>query len=179
MQFDIITSQSTLQQSTYFSQIINFTNNYYYTRVYYQNNNTGNKWIELPTTYTAQVFDPLVATALLKVVGQQVNVYIPQVYVNTGLISGTIRIDVYETQGNINIDMSNYNMTAFNTTFMAIDTNDNNAYTQAINNVISIIYSDQLVNGGINSVSFDNLRASVINNTVGPKSISKPSASDE
>lgn len=167
-QFTVLSSQYTLQASTYFSQIVNFTQNYYYARVYYQNNNTNGKWVEIQTTHTTQVFDPLIVTALLKVVGQQVNISIPQVYINSGLISGTIRVDVYETQGNLNINMSNYNMTAFSTTFMAIDTNDNNAYTQAMNNVISIIYSDQIVNGGVSAVPFNTLRTQVINNTSGP-----------
>ena len=134
-QFDVISSQFDITKGT-FSNLVNFNTNYYYCRVYYQNANTNGKWVEVPTTYSQQVFDPTVLTAVIKVVGNTVNISIPQIYITTNKISGTVRTDIYETNGNLQLDMSNFNIQAFNTSFLAFDLNDNNQYTQALNNTV-------------------------------------------
>ena len=169
-QFDIITSNFPIEVSKPFKQstTLNPNNNYWYCRVYYQNTSTKGGWVEIETSYTDQVFDSLSPTALISIIGNQVNVEIPLVYVNTNLISGYIRIDVYETIGSLMMDLSNYNVNNSQINFLAIDSLDSDIYTAAMNNAFFMCYSATQINGGLDAIPFSTLRKNVINNTTGP-----------
>jgi hypothetical protein len=165
-QFDIISQTSTVNSATDFSVAINLTDEYYYTRVYAEDTN-GN-WNELYTTHTDQIYDITKPTAVLKVVDKTVTVSIPQIYTGTGLLSGSIRIDVYETKGVLNLILSEYPLEAFVATWQAYDPNDQTVYTAPLATFKTIIpYSDQTVSGGRASLTFDELRTRVIQNAIG------------
>lgn len=168
-QFSIVSSTYPVTASSAFMQLVSFNQAYYHTRVFYKTVN-GTKWIEIPTTHTTQVYNPTIATAVLRVTNKQVAVHIPPIYIENGLVSGTIRIDVYETVGALSLNMANLNLTSFTTTYLGIDDiADNTIYTNAINSVSAQCYSDSVVNGGAAEMSFDTLRTNVISNSMGPQ----------
>ncbi len=174
MQFDLNSTNFPIQASSILNEAIPFTNQFYYCRAYYQNTNTSNKWIEINTTYTEQIFDPFNVTVSLSVdnTNNLLNVFLPPVYVDNGLISGTLRIDIYTTNGDITVNLSNYQYNAFTTNMYAVDAaNDLNQYTANWGNISYLAYSTEMVQGGNNGQTFEQLRTNVINNNIGIRNI--------
>jgi hypothetical protein len=176
-QFDIITRTNVCTPSKAFNLTIPLTYQFYYCRVYAWNTSTST-WTELQTTYSTEIYDPLTPTAVITVDTDvttgvtQAQIAIPQVYTTSGLLNQNIRVDVYETQGPLNMVLANYDASAFAANFLAIDQNDNTIYTAPMSTFQNIIpYSDQVVIGGENAVSFTTLRQQVIDNSVGPQQL--------
>lgn len=169
-QFDIITKYNEVSTSSGFNTKIDFQDYYYHCRVYKLNQN--NKWQEILTTHTDQLYNPNKATAVLKVLDKSLVVSIPSVYTNNGLVSGKIRVDLYQTKGDINLIMSNYKLTDFSAKWLAIDENENTVYAAAINDIKTLyIYSDSQTKGGRKSLSLEEQTDRVINNSIGPKQL--------
>ncbi|MGI9214074.1 MAG: hypothetical protein ACR2HF_16515, partial [Methylococcaceae bacterium] len=158
-----------LQSSMYFQETIQFTSAYYYTRVY----RSGiNGWEEIRTTHTEQVFDPFVPTMVLKVVEQSLTLSIPPVYLNTGLLDGKLRVDLYTTQGALTVDMRNFKVSSFSTVFKAIDEKrDISPYTNALLGANYLVYADTVVSGGSTALEFTPLRDRVLNHVTGPNAL--------
>ncbi len=168
-QFEIKPSFFTVQSSTLFQETISYSDSYYYCRAFYRNS-TATAWTEMSVSLTDQVYDPLTPTAIVQPNDQtqELSVFIPPVYITSGLIDGDIRIDVYQTKGTLQLDTSNFALTAFKTTLLAIDTdNDVTVYTNALNNVSFIAYSAEFVSSGSEGLSFSSLREQVIYNSTG------------
>ena len=168
IQVSIESNTYPLLGSTYLKPSITFTNNFYYCRVFNQTA-TGGPWTEIATTFTDQVYDPTTPTAVLKLTSTNtLEVAIPPVYVTTGLLTGNIRVDIYETTGVMNINLNNYAISSFSTTLLDLnETTVNTEYYATANNLTYLIYSDQVINGGSNALTLDELRAQVISNSVG------------
>lgn len=165
-QFSIISQTNTLNSAVDFKVTLTVQHQYYYTRVYVENA-LGN-WVEIRTTHTDQVYDVATPTAVLKVLDKNVTVSIPQIYTGTGQLNKGIRIDVYQTKGPLDIVLSEYPFSAFSATWLGLDNADNTIYTAPLKTFRSIvIYSDQVVSGGSNALSFAELRQRVIQNAIG------------
>lgn len=170
-QFYINSSTAPVSTGITFSQDITISKRFYYARVYYKNG-SNNNWVEMQTTYTNQVYNADIPTAVITVIDTLVNVSIPQIYMNTNQISGTIRMDVYETVGAISMSMGNYTSDAFSNNLRVIDTvRDSNVYTAAMSNVAYLAYSTDTISDGSNSISFADLKTRVIDNIVGSKNL--------
>ena len=172
-QFALSSSQVPLQASQVFQQSIPFTDSFYFCRIYFQNNATAGAWKEMLTTYTEEVYDPMAPTAALQISNNILNVFIPPTYVDSNLISGMIRIDIYTTKGSMVDNLANYTSSSTVVNFYSPDSvNDYSVYTSALNQVPNAIFSTAIVNGGSNGLTYEQLRAQVISNTVG--SINQP-----
>ena len=169
-QFKVNTINSTITPSSVFNQNITITDRYYYCRVFFKNN-TSSSWQEMITTHTDQVYDSTKPTAVLAVLGDTLYVQIPQIYINSGLVSGNIRTDVYETKGELNILLENYPASSFSTNLKNIDTIDNTTYTASFTNIIYTAYSTKAISSGTNGLTFNELRTRVINNSTGEHSL--------
>lgn len=170
-QFKLNTYSGNLNTATGYSQDIKLTDDYYFARVFYKQNDTIG-WVEMKTTHTDQVYDPLNPTAVLKVLDGFVRVNIPQIYTTNGLISGSVRVDIYETKGNVNMLLSNYGQTAFTAQWLSVDSKETTTFTTALNTIRNlIVYSTNIVSGGSSAMSFDDLRIRVIQNSVGDRQI--------
>ena len=171
-QMAIESSYFPLQKSIVFSQDINYSDRYYYLRAYYRNTATGNQWREMLTTHSEQVHDPFKPTIVVKVFTGYVNVSIPMIYLNSGLVSGDVRFDVYNTKGKIAINLSNFKMNAFQMNLKAIDEErDIDDFTNILSDIAHYAYTDEVVAGGTNGIDFQTLRERVIFNTTGEQQI--------
>jgi hypothetical protein len=168
-QFNVISNNAALSTSTGFKQTVTLNDNFYYARVFYKPT-LASKWLEVSTTHTEQVYDSTKVTAVITVVDKNVTVEIPQVYFNTGLVSGTVRVDLYETKGALQMSMSNYKLGAFSVKWRNLDTTEDTVFTAATTGLVLFSYSTQIVDGGSASLSFEQLRSRVMNNTTGPRS---------
>lgn len=177
-QFKIKTTTNPITSGASYKQSISFEDYFYHARVYYKNSNTNGMWTEMYTTHSDQVYDKDKPTAVLRVisndgVGSILDVFIPQVYIRTGLVSsGSIRVDIYQTKGSININPEDYNLGSFSVNYRIIDEQkDSSIYTAALSNVTSLVYSNSKINGGKQEIGFEKLRQRVINNTIGVRNL--------
>lgn len=163
-QFSIISKLGDLNQAKEFSYNFTLDDQFYYARVYYQN--PDKTWTEMTTTHSDQVYDIADPTAVLTVVDQAVNVRIPLIYTATGLLKSKLRMDIYQTKGAIQLDLSSYTGNAFGATWQNYDKNDDTIFTAPISAFQQIIpLSDQFVSGGTAPPPFVTLRNRVISRT--------------
>ena len=167
-QFGITQRFQPISKSKDLTMRMQLTESFYHARVYHQHALTG-EWEELITTHADGIYDATVPTAVLRVSDEILTVSIPQVYVNSGLLTTRIRVDVYQTRGAINLPLGEYNAGSFGIIWQSFDSNErNNPYSAALANMNVAVYSDEAVMGGRSAMGFDELRRNVINNAVGP-----------
>lgn len=168
-QFNIITRYNELNSAAGFTTNITITDQFYHCRVYVLN---GNKWDELLTTHSDQIYNPNIPTAVIKVIDKDISVSIPTIYTNSNLIRGKLRIDVYQSKGNISLDMSNYKLNDFSANWLAIDSNDSSIHTSAVSDIKNMsFYSIDTSSNGRSALSIDELMKRVINNSVGVRNL--------
>jgi hypothetical protein len=172
-QFDISSTTIPLQKSKYLTQSIQYSDQYYFIRVYYENTVGGvGVWQEMKTTHSDQIFDPLTPTALIQVNEGAVIVRIPPVYLMSGQISGQIKVDVHTTKGELALNLSNYKVESFSMSYTAIDdVRDLNDYTAQMRELSHYSFSSEIVTGGTNGLDFSALRDRVIFNSTGPQQL--------
>lgn len=172
MQYSTITSYFPIQYGVILNEMLMFEDDFFYARVYNKSNSTGNMWKELKTTHTDQVFDPTVPTVVLKVTDKHLNVFVPPVYVTTEQITGEVRIDIYQTKGQLNHNFASYLPTAYDVKLKAIDeVRDVSDYSNIIGQLTYYVYNPNFVSGGKGWVPFEVLRERVINNSVGERNV--------
>lgn len=170
-QFFINTTTAAVTVATGQSQVISLTDNFYYARVYMKSG-SSTTWTEIQTTHSKQVYDTLTPTAVLKVIDKTLQVKIPQIYLDSGLVSGTLRVDVYETKGELTMVMENYSVGDFAANWYAIDTNEQTDEAAVFPSLRAMmVYSTDIVSGGSAPMAFATLRGQVINNTVGQRQV--------
>ena len=174
IQVKVNSLEFTIQSSSLTSETISFSEleQYYYARVWFKNNGTSLQWKEISTTHSESVYDAEVPTAKLRVLNNTLNVTIPSIYVNSNKISGSLRVDLYTTKGDIYQDMSKYSKDAFISDIKDLDdVNNINEYTVAFSSSVYAIFSDKVCQGGTNGLSLPELRSRVINNSLGDANI--------
>lgn len=165
-QFDIISKTGSLNISTGFKMEINVDDQFYFCRVYHQNYRS--EWEELPVIYTSEVYDVRKPVAVAKVNDKKITVEIPQIFTLTGALSRTIRIDVYQTKGNISLNMGNYDVGAFTAKWIALDKKEENEYVAPLKTFKSLMtFSRYSVNDGSDALDFETLRTRVLTNSTG------------
>lgn len=165
-QMRINTNTDALSPSTLFEHAYAFQDKFYFARVYLNDGAVGSPWQEILTTHSDQVYNPLKVTAVLRVVGQSLQVAIPTIYTNTGMANGKIRVDIYTTLGELDVSMADFRPDQFQAMFNPID--DNTTYVSPLN-TFSIKQALNLnrVTGGANALDFVTLRDRAIDNTMG------------
>lgn len=173
IQFEVEVDQFYVDQRTNdinsvsgFTTEIPLTDQYYHLRCYKQN--SDGTYTEVDVSHTAQVYDPFKVTAIVKVYDSKVEVTIPGIYTISGMISGKIKMDLYQTKGPLNIALGSYRAEDFTADWINLDESDDNVYTTPISNFRSIVtYSTTNVDGGTNPSTFSQLKERVVRSTVG------------
>lgn len=167
-QFNIKSLTGSATAATSFKLTYKLTDQYFYTRVWMQSSD-GTTWTELSTTMTPDVLDVTTPTAVIKVLGSQVTVEIPQIYTLSGQVTGKIRCDFYESKGDLTLDLGAYPTAAFQAEWTAVDKNDLTIYSAPMDTLSTyVIMGNSVTLGGTNGLTFAELRKRVINNAVGP-----------
>lgn len=172
-QFSVTSFRDSINSTSGLSKNYSFTDKFYYARVYNKSTATNNEWREIKTTHSGQLYDINKPTAVLKVLSDnQLSVSIPQIYITNNLITGTLRIDIYSTKGELSMNLGTYSSDAFSYKWHALDDTEMTEFTAPLTTqTASSVFSTQTVTGGSDSLSFDQLRYRVINNAIGPKQI--------
>lgn len=159
--------------STYnFSKDIQYTDAFYYGRVYYSNTETNDTWVEIPTTHTDQVFDVSTPTVLFTVLEDVVRVEIPIIYLLSDKLSGTLRVDLFTTKGGLSMNLLAYASPDYDVNMTPLDEErDTSVYTNALSDISYYVYSTASTAGGKRALTFEELRSRVIYNAIGPQEI--------
>lgn len=173
IQFELEADQFFVEQRTNdvstvsgFTTEIPLIDQYYHLRCYKQN--LDNSYTEIEVTHTAQIYDPFKVTAVVKIYDKSVEVTIPSIYTTTGLITGKLRMDLYQTKGPVNVSLGSYRAEDYRADWLNLDESDDTVYTTPISNFRSIvIYSITNVNSGSSGATFSELKNRVIRNTAG------------
>jgi len=169
-QYKITPIYESLNAATGFKKTYSFEDNFYYCRVFMSRNQRG--WEEIKTTHSEQVYDVRTPTAVLRVDGNQLTVRLPQVYFNTGLANTELRVDIYTTKGPISMALNSFNTGDFVAKWIDLDQQDNGIYSAPLQSMTTMtVYGGQAVSGGRTGLSFEELRARVMSNSLGEKSL--------
>lgn len=176
IQYEIRSFTSTSEKSITFEENYTLNDQFYFARVWHRGTQTNNEWLELATTHSDSVFDPYLPTVVLKVEGKTLGVWIPSVYISNSLIGSEIRVDIYETKGALYTDFSKLALEEFSYDFKAIDASEETVYVSALSNISCYVISKDLVSGGKDALTFEELRQRTINDSNGKQDIPITSA---
>lgn len=162
-QFSLTHRTEVLNSATGFVKNYEYTDQYYYCRVYHSSDAVT--WTEIETTHSKQVYDPTTMTALLRVESGRLRVEIPQIYFSTGKALANLRVDIYTTKGVIEKDLSGYTATDFVTSWLDYDNDDKGVYVAPLSLIAEyMVTSEGSATGGTDAIDFDTLRSRVISN---------------
>lgn len=165
LQFNNTSYADQMNISTGFNKTYTLTDKFFYARVYHRTNTED--WVEMYTTHSDQVYDENRVTAVLRVIEGQINVRIPQVYLTKGLVKSNIRVDIYTTLGDVTVNLQRYSPGMFDVTWNDLSALGNN-YVNAWRAIPTKTYfSDSVLTGGTNGLTFEELRDQVIYGALG------------
>ena len=151
----------TINPSVGFKKTFTFDPQFYYARAY--GLKTDGTRIEYNVSYSEQVFDARRHTIVLKNHEDQIEAEIPFVFFTAGNIPSKLQLDVYTTKGEISLDYSEFDISAFSVRWgKELDANETPfvAPMMVLDNVN--IYSINRTVGGSNGITFDELKERVI-----------------
>ena len=149
-----------VNKSTGLVKNFNTSDGFYYARVYIKT--MSNKWDEIDVTHSDDTFDPMTLTACCRVLDGGVQIRIPQIYMTKNMVTATIRVDIYTTRGEMNVDLAE-----IPTEHFAINWRDINKvspeYSAPLNALtyLEVFGSDMLI-GGTAELPFEQVREKVI-----------------
>ena len=166
-QFNILSLSDVVTGMQKFSLTTTITDQFYYCRVYREL--PDGSWEEIETTYSQDIYNNKKPTAIVKVIDKQVTVEIPIVYVKTGVLTGKIRMDVYQTKGPMALDLGGFDPRQFVVNWLAIDKAEVNEFVAPLKAMAStVVYSNAVTTGGRDAMTFDALKDRLIQNAFGP-----------
>lgn len=166
LQFKLSDHYDQLNPTSGFTKVYGFSDQFYYARVYVSSGENG-EWEEIRTTHSDQVYDPTVPTAKLKVYGQNLEVNVPYIYFNRGMMPRGIRIDIYTTRGNVELSLERYEPRSFQARWRDLNKNESPFVAPIRSFGTMSLYSTDRVKGGRDKLPFEALRKRVINNALG------------
>ena len=151
--------------ATGFAKRYDYTGRFYAVRVFHFKNGT---WNELAQTFSDTKYDPDVPTAIVKVLTDlnKVEVVVPHIYFNsttaTTVIGKRVLVKIYTTQGELNIDLSEYRVDQFQASFLMTDTNlvEDDRYSNMLKRIptVYVLPLSTKISSGTNGLTFDQLK---------------------
>lgn len=159
-QFNVTSKVDTLN-STGYTKTFTYSDKFYNARVFTRSS-ANSTWSELAYSLSSATYDPSVPTALLTLLedNSSVRIQIPQIYFTTGLLGNQIRIDLYTTEGALNVAIPINDAHE-----CSIDIKNEDAYSQPFTSCpyISIFpYNQSLITGGSDPMDFSTFRTRLI-----------------
>lgn len=165
-QFKITPQFAQLSLAKLFSKTFEFSDQFHFARAFYTL--PDGSWKEMLTTHSDQVFDPLNPTILLKVDNNKLTVTVPQVYTTTRLLNTEIRVDIYTTRGPLDLILNNFPVNNFSVLWRDLEGDQDGKFVAPLTvfNTMSV-FSDKVVSGGQNAITFEQLRDRIMSNAIG------------
>lgn len=165
LQYQVVSFTGTITSGLSYREEFTFDNKYYFIRVW---NKKNGKWTELKTTHDVEIINVDHPTAQIKVLEDKVEVHIPDIYIKTGLVSTELRIDIYSTLGELELNLSSYTSDKFSITYRDLSKSIDIAYYSPLNTFSHIsVLSTDVTRGGRDRLSFNELKERVVDNSFG------------
>ena len=161
-QLKLYSSNTALVASQGFSQIVTIENKYCYSHVTYHNNNTNNQKVPLNKCHNEEYVDPELPSVYISVADKNIRYKIPDLYLQEGIISGNVNIDTYDTLGKIYLPINQYGFDDYNIT---LGNTSKSVQASCIENIAVMCKANSILEGGIDSLTLDELRTSIITNS--------------
>lgn len=157
------TINQAISKSSGFSKLVNLDDSFCHANVYYSNSTTSG-YSAITKMFNDEYIDPLSASVVVKIYNGAVLFKIPDQYIMEGYISGTVKVDLYETKGKQYLPLNKYQYSDFS--YKLGDTGKS-SQTAASANVAIMISAMTIMDGGTDAMSVSDLRDNIINNTTG------------
>ncbi len=170
---DIEAVEIPVEKSKLFQNTLTYnpTRRYYYFRAFHL---LAGVWTEMVVTHTDEVYDINTPTCVVKVSESEnsLSYYIPPVYVNTGMLGSKVKFLIYTTMGSISVNFNDYNVSDFSVEYNDVFPDQElDSTTQPLQLISKMIYVQDEVIDGKNGVTFVELKASVIDNSIGDRKL--------
>ena len=139
---------------------------YYFSQVSYVDMNGNN--VIIPNVFTDTKFNPDELAVYIKVGDNKVTYKIPQLYIDNGLISGTITISLFTTKGRIQMSLSKFLKTDYSFNISRDTPTLEKAASLKLNYLIS---STAIMNGGVNTRPLRDMKKRIIYRSTGNNDI--------
>ncbi len=162
LQMSVSQQIAQLNSTTGFYKNYVITDKFHYCRAYIKSATTA-KWTEIKTTHTDQIYDARTPTVMLTVLENSLDVKVPQIYFNSGLIRDSLRLDIYTTKGSLEMNLGSFGKDSFTARWIDRDGGVDSSYIKPLLTFSGLaIMSDTVVSGGSDGVTFAQLRNQVI-----------------
>jgi len=163
---NVITNAITVSEG--FKLDVKHTDKYHSSEVFFKSSGTNNQWAQLVNSHSDSYIDPAVPTVFISVMDNLVTYEIPDVYLISGMVSGEVMINMYETVGYLDMPIHKYSMSDF---LITLNTATNSPIAATIANIAIAANSRDTVNGGKTGYTFDELKNMIVNNSLGSSSL--------
>lgn len=165
-QFAIASKTPIVTPAMTFTYKVDLDDPYYATRVY--RTKVDGTQEEIKVSYSEEIYDPLKATAVVQVLEGSIIVTIPQIYINSGLVAGELRIDVYTTKGVLTTSFASYPIGSIGYRFRDLNKRASTTFSAPLQKLgTCTILGEKTVSGGAAAMPFLDLRQVVINDGIG------------
>jgi hypothetical protein len=147
-----------------------FRKKYKYSDLFYAirvfgKNQSGTE-IELKVSLSETVYDPHLPTAIVNILtdSKEIDLFIPQIYLDNGSLGSELRIELMTTLGSIDVYLANFDKDTIQTTFALSSPNTDNQYSNMLTNLSTIYVNpvEKRITGGSNNLSFDEMKDIII-----------------
>lgn len=166
LEFPVLQLQQTvytesISLTTGFKSSYSYSDQYHYCRVWGVDS-AGNR-VEYATTHDALVLDSNNVTIQLKVLPGVLELVVPVIYLNKGILLSNLRIEIYTTKGAVVRDLSLITGNNYTWVWGVPNNAANSVYSSPLNVISSaLMYSTSVLNNGSNGISFSELRERII-----------------
>lgn len=168
-QYSVTTRSDTVTPASEMVMYHSFNDDYFMARVWMRKEDSKS-WVELATTLSQRTYDVNNPTAVLQVLNGRVRMTIPAVYVNKGLVSGEIRLDIYSTKGKLELDLGSFTTEDYSFGLRDLNKEIDEAYVNPIKSLaVKELIGVGKSSGGRAALPFEKLRENVIANAVGTR----------
>lgn len=157
--WDISASMGLIKEVTYADQFA-------YARAWVSND--SGQWSEIGVTHQDIVHNLNRPTVTLRVSDGVIRAELPPVYITDDMAGRQLRLDVYTTLGDMNLDLTGYKLDQYSAQWRDLNRKDDNRFSAPLDRFNNyLVYGVGAVSGGKQSLSFEDLRERVLNNAQG------------
>jgi len=162
-QFDKKIITESINTDIGYSKRYKYDDKFYAIRIY---DSSGSAKNELAYSMSDSVYDPNKPTANLKVYPEtnEIEVSIPQVYFSNNKLGNQLMLEMFTTQGALDVSIANVNLEDIVANFAFESPNTDSLYSSILKNIPTSIITpvDSRITGGANSYTFTQMKDAIV-----------------
>lgn len=112
----------------------------------------------------SEVIDPNTPTLIVKTLNNSLEITIPDIYIINDMIIGNVVVSIFTTKGEVDYPLNKLSSERFSISYNGLE---QDVYTAAVSRVSIANTALEKLSGGTNGKSFDELKKSIIANSIG------------